>query len=430
VETSATAQATIDGEQWFAHTNHYLAAELQPLEANESAGSKIRLNRARQLLEAGLARGHDPRELAAELAGEAAARPPMILALDGLEAAYQEAWLADLLSILITYAPPALTLALSTRAPLPVDTANARLIKAADLAFTLDEAEAWLGSNDTTWQECFATTGGLPLALEVWRQHGANWPADLTARIMAAAPAHLFPEGYRGLVSEWLSGNLSLEAFAHQVSVGQPGAEQQWKAIGDIHFLMCDDPVAAKARLDTLWDEARGRGDRPLMGAVAMLEGEVSYTFGEFAQAMDWYRTAFAADPKLELTGSHSLVIMLRDLGRLEEAEALGKRCLEARRGWGDLSALCMAYLQLGQVYTELGQMAKAEECLLEAQRVSQKLAGNPAITLSAICYRAIMEFNRGNPATSASTPKRRTVWPRAATAACRRTAGRCWRAP
>jgi tetratricopeptide (TPR) repeat protein len=110
-------------------------------------------------------------------------------------------------------------------------------------------------------------------------------------------------------------------------------------------------------------------------------------------------RIAIEADPKLELTGSHSLVILLRDLGRLEEAEALGRRCLEARRGWGDLSALCMADLQLGQVYTELGQMEKAEECLLEAQRVSQKLAGNPAITLSAICYRAIMEFNRGNPA-------------------------------
>lgn len=65
VETSGTAHATIEAQQWFVHTNHYLAAELQPFEAYASAGSVTRLDRARQLLDAGLASGYRPVELAA-----------------------------------------------------------------------------------------------------------------------------------------------------------------------------------------------------------------------------------------------------------------------------------------------------------------------------------------------------------------------------
>jgi isopenicillin-N N-acyltransferase-like protein len=67
VETSATAAARIVADDHFAHTNHYLAAEMAPYEVSTSQGSRLRHARATALLEEGAARGDEPAELAARI---------------------------------------------------------------------------------------------------------------------------------------------------------------------------------------------------------------------------------------------------------------------------------------------------------------------------------------------------------------------------
>lgn len=335
-------------------------------------------------------------DLAAELVAEAESRPPMLLALDGLEAAFAQPWLADFLTLLLRYAPPGLHLVLSTRAPLPVDPgADCRSLRAADLAFTRQEAAELLGEGG--WEECWSQTGGYPLALECWRRQGAGWRTALTARMMAELPAHVPTEIARSLVSEWVAGKLSLETFAYHLSVAQPGAEQLWKELGEIHWLFCDHPPAARDRAAALWDSARGRGDRRLMAAVAMLLGETTMVLGQYALASEWYRQAFDLDPMLELTGAHSKVILLRDQGRLDEAEALGRRCLEARADRGDLTALAMAHLTYGQLCLDLGRLDDAEAHLTEAERLYQTFSANIPIGITAICQRALLAATRGN---------------------------------
>ncbi|HYF92158.1 MAG TPA: BTAD domain-containing putative transcriptional regulator [Symbiobacteriaceae bacterium] len=339
----------------------------------------------------------DPLELAAELAGEAGARPPAVLALDGLDAAFGRPWLADFLAMLDRYAPPALHLVLSTRAPLPVELgADAICLRAADLAFSFDEAEAWLGAGD--WGECFALGGGLPLALEMWRQHGAaGWRGALTARVLAGLPSYVVPEIGAALVGEWLAGKLSLEAFAHHVAVGQPGAEQVHLEIQGLHMLLVDHPPAARERATALWETARGRGDRPLMAAVAMLQAEIEMNLGDYALASEWFRQAFEIDPMLELTGAHSKALLLRDQGRLEEAEALAQRCLAARAGRGDLTAMAMGHLTYGMVLLARARLDEAEAHLLEAEQYYRKYAANVPVAATAVCQRALVEAARGN---------------------------------
>lgn len=340
--------------------------------------------------------GEEPHELAAELAGEAATRPPAVFALDGLEAAFGQPWLADFLAVLLRYAPPGLSLALATRAPLPADPGpGARTLYAADLAFTRQEAEALLGAGD--WHTCHEATGGYPLALALWREQGANWRAALTARSLAGAPPHVPSEIARGLVAQWLDGGLGLEAYAHRMSVGEPGAEQLWTEVSEIHWLHADHPPDALKRAEALWEAARQSGDRKLVGAAALLAGEASLGLGEYAQAAGWYHQAFDADPLLEPAGEHSMLLLLRDQGRLDEAEALGQRCLPARTARGDLVALAMAHFQYGSICVERGRFDEAEAHYLEAEALHQKFAANAAVGLSATCYRALLEATRGN---------------------------------
>lgn len=338
----------------------------------------------------------DPQELAGDLASEAAARPPGLLALDGLEAAFGQSWLADFLAVLVRYAPPGLHLALSTRAPLPVEPGpDCRYLRAADLAFTCDEAEALLGPDD--WAECWSASGGLPLALETWRQHGAGWRGALTAQVLDGLPAYMPAEIARALVSEWLSGDLNLGEFSHQVAVGQPGAEQLWREVRDLHILYADHPPAARERADALWETAHGRGKRPLMAAVAMVQGEICMAMGDYSLASDWYRQAFEIDPLLELTGAHTKTLLLRDQARMDEAEALALRCLEARAGRGDLVAQAMGHLTYGMICMERGRLDEAETHLREAEKFYTKYSANAPIYLTALCQRGLVEAARGN---------------------------------
>lgn len=63
--------------------------------------------------------------------------------------AFGQPYLADFLAVVLRYAPPGLTVGLATRAPLPVNPESARhgwrLVRAADLAFTPEEAAGLLG---------------------------------------------------------------------------------------------------------------------------------------------------------------------------------------------------------------------------------------------------------------------------------------------
>ena len=200
----------------------------------------------------------DPGELAVELVSEAAARPPLDLVLDRLESAFGQAWLADFLAVIIRYAPPGLTLALGTRAPLPAGVSG-QVVSATDLAFTPEEA------GSSKW-----VAGGLPLAVELQRTTGTGWQAELTARTRAAMPPHITPERGRTLVEDWLAGRLDLGAFAHQVSVAPPGAEQLWSDLRAIRSIwITGDFRGAQAKLAPLWETARGRGDQTLVGAAA-----------------------------------------------------------------------------------------------------------------------------------------------------------------
>lgn len=91
----------------------------------------------------------DPAQLAVELVSEAGVRPPLTLVIDRLEQAFGQPYLADFLAVVLRYVPPGLTVGLATRAPLPVNLESARhgwrLVRAADLALTPEEAESLLG---------------------------------------------------------------------------------------------------------------------------------------------------------------------------------------------------------------------------------------------------------------------------------------------
>jgi len=252
----------------------------------------------------------NPAELAVELVSEAGARPALTLVLDRLEQAFGQPYLADFLAVLLRYAPPTLTVGLATRAPLPVDPESSRLglrrVLATDLAFTREEVAALLGPG--SWDECLATSGGLPMALRAWQQAPAGWRTAVAARSVAAMPPHMSPDAMRALVEEWLGKKLSLESFAHQVSCAQPGADRLWHEVEEARKANASDPRAALARAKALWDSVRGRGDQALTGPVALVVGESHCILGEYGDAMEWFRRAFEADPQLELYSGHSMV--------------------------------------------------------------------------------------------------------------------------
>ncbi len=262
------------------------------------------------------------------------------------------------------------------------------------------EASEWLGPGDG-WQGCLTATGGMPLAPEIWNQTkeegGEVWCHRLVSRLVADRPPHIGPDLARTLAEEWLSGRLSLPEFSHQISCGQPAAEQLWTEVAECRQLYADHPPAARERLNALWETARGRGDQPLMGAVALLQGEVHQALGEYGQAMEWYRQAFEADPDLELCGAHAMVLILRDQGHLEEAERLARRCIQARTGRGDLLALGLAHLWYGCICLEFGRLDEAESEFVEANRLGGKLFGEPVVGLLSTTHLALLQAHRGN---------------------------------
>lgn len=337
----------------------------------------------------------DPCELAVELVSEAAARPPVDLALDRLEWAFGEAYLADFLQVVIRYAPRGMGLALGSRAPLPVDAP--RLLTAPDLAFTRVEAANFLGGQG--WEECWTATGGLPLALALWKQNADGWHLPLVQHLAAEMPPHISPDHGRELAADWLSGRLTLESFAHQVSQARPGAEALWRELHQArHRFTQGEFRQAQADLAQLWAGARGRGDRPLMGAVALLTGETYYGLGEYAMAREWYRQAFAAAPGLELTGTHCLPFILRDLGFAEEAESLASRCVAATSTTGDLQAQSFARMQYAWLCADRRRFDEARREMATAVELGQK-SSEPLYGLIAMIHQAGVASMAGNAA-------------------------------
>jgi DNA-binding SARP family transcriptional activator len=344
----------------------------------------------------------DPGTLAVELVNEAAGRPALTLVLDRMEAAFGEPYLADFLALLVRYAPPSLTLAVGTRSPVPAELGAPgramRAVTAADLAMRPGEAEAWLGSGD--WQGCLEAAEGYPLALQLWREVGPGWRQALASHLVAELPPHVPPETGRALAEQWAAGRLAMAELARQLSQVAPALERVRNELGQIRLaLLLGEVKGPKERLARLWDEARSSGDRGLTGAVALLFGETHYGLGEYGQSMEWYRQAFEADPAQETLGTHSLAAILKDLGQLEEAEALARRCLEARRADGDLQALTYALEQYGVVLLDQQRLDEAEAHLLEAEHVGLRLAGESFYGILAMAQRARVAMARGQAA-------------------------------
>jgi isopenicillin-N N-acyltransferase-like protein len=80
VEVSATRDLTIEAGAWLVHTNPFTAPEMHDVERSESTGSRLRLERGRELVAAGLARGGDPFDLVAAVLSDHASAPTSICA--------------------------------------------------------------------------------------------------------------------------------------------------------------------------------------------------------------------------------------------------------------------------------------------------------------------------------------------------------------
>lgn len=338
-------------------------------------------------------------DLAADLANEAIARPPILLVLDRLEEARGSGSLVEMLEVLLEYAPPTFTLAIGTRTPLPGRIARRReqvqLITAIDLAFTLDEAQAWLARPG--WESCHEGTSGFPLALALWQQSGPGWRAALAEHLHGQMPPHVPEVEGRALVDAWLSRQVTLADFAHQVSTGQPGAERLWSNLLDQRRrLLSGDLQGAYQALTALWEQTQAGDDGALAGAVALLVGEYHFCRGEYGQAMEWYREAFKLDPLLETTGCHSVVAILRDQGYLDEAESLGRRCLEALQSRADLTAKSCAHFYYATVCSELGRVEEAAAHFSEAERLGLTLEGEPFYGILAASQRALIHARQG----------------------------------
>ncbi len=67
IETSGTASAESGDDELLVHTNHFLSPAMAPYEISTSKGTRWRVERARQLLAEGVARGEDARDLVARV---------------------------------------------------------------------------------------------------------------------------------------------------------------------------------------------------------------------------------------------------------------------------------------------------------------------------------------------------------------------------
>lgn len=343
--------------------------------------------------------GVDPVDLAADLANEALSRPPVLLVLDRLEEVHGSDPLMEMLEVLLEYAPPTFTLAVGTRTPLPGRVARRReqvhLITAGDLAFTLDEVKAWVDTPG--WESCFAATQGFPLALALWRQNDQGWRAALSEHLHAHMPPHVPEDEGRALMDAWLSRQITLSDFAHQLSAGQPGAERIWSNLAEQRRrLLSGDLPGAHQSLTTLWEQTQAGDDGALAGAVALLLGEYHFCRGEYGEAMEWYRGAFKLDPLLETTGCHSVVAILRDQGYLDEAGSLGRRCLEALQSRADLTAQSSAHFLFGTVCSEQGRTEEADLHFREAERLGLTLEGEPFYGILAASQRSLIYARQG----------------------------------
>jgi isopenicillin-N N-acyltransferase-like protein len=80
IEVSAERSAVIETDDWLVHTNHYTADELLEVERSDSAGSRERLARGRELVVAGLQAGDDQLALVASVLRDHANAPASICA--------------------------------------------------------------------------------------------------------------------------------------------------------------------------------------------------------------------------------------------------------------------------------------------------------------------------------------------------------------
>jgi isopenicillin-N N-acyltransferase like protein len=80
VEVSAERAVTIEADGRLVHTNHFTSPAMQDVERSESAGSRLRLERGRELVAAGMAAGDDPFTIVAGVLRDHANEPTSICA--------------------------------------------------------------------------------------------------------------------------------------------------------------------------------------------------------------------------------------------------------------------------------------------------------------------------------------------------------------
>jgi isopenicillin-N N-acyltransferase-like protein len=80
VEVSAERAVTIEADGWLVHTNHFTAPQMHDLERSDSAGSRLRLERGRELVAAGVAAGDDPFDIVAGVLRDHANAPTSVCA--------------------------------------------------------------------------------------------------------------------------------------------------------------------------------------------------------------------------------------------------------------------------------------------------------------------------------------------------------------
>jgi tetratricopeptide (TPR) repeat protein len=135
----------------------------------------------------------------------------------------------------------------------------------------------------------------------------------------------------------------------------------------------------------------------PGSGIAAVLHnnlGEFYHTWGDFPQAEQHYRRAWALLEKLTGPGSADTAIAIGNLaslfsdeGAFDKAEPLHLRCLEIQKSvWGpDSPDTAQSFHNLGSFYYRKGDYKKAEEAYRTALRIREKVLppGHPDIAAS-----------------------------------------------
>lgn len=146
-------------------------------------------------------------------------------------------------------------------------------------------------------------------------------------------------------------------------------------------WMMMGDNQSAKAALEEVLYAAEVSGDRPLLALAAAILSEASYATGDYDQAMAMHRRVEElaeeeGTPDTPYIYANSIVTVLRNLGRLDEALDFAQRNLEVKLKYQYKEELPYAYHQLANVYADLGDWENSEKFYLKAIAAADEVGG------------------------------------------------------